>query len=248
MTETYNLGRAATAAPADLNLFHNNPRTGNIALIKESLETNGAFKPIVVNKGTHTGRPMEVLAGNHTLQAIRELHDEHPDDERWATVAIWEVDVDEDRATKIVLADNKTADAGSYDDTALFELLSSVDDNLDGTGYGYDDLEDLSALMDELATPEPVPAPSGGGEVEPAPQSREEASNLYETKSQVTSAPGYADMPTRMMILHYPLDQFVWVNDQLGKLHDLHPEWEGANAAALVAFIEERTGDKCPEA
>ena len=50
-----------------------------------------------------------------------------------------------------------------------------------------------------------------------------------------------------MMILHYPMDQFVWVNDQLGKLHEQHPEWDGANAKALIAFIEEKTGSTAPK-
>lgn len=53
----------------DLNLFHKNPRQGDITAIAESLAVRGQYRPIVVNEGTLTGRPLEVLAGNHTLLA-----------------------------------------------------------------------------------------------------------------------------------------------------------------------------------
>ncbi|MDX3097732.1 hypothetical protein PV417_24845 [Streptomyces sp. ME19-03-3] len=42
---------------------HPNPRTGDVDAIAESLRVNGRYKAIVVNRGTHTGRPNEVLAG-----------------------------------------------------------------------------------------------------------------------------------------------------------------------------------------
>lgn len=250
MSNTHSIGKAATLNIADLNLFHNNPRTGNVDLIRESMEENGIYKPLVVNKGTHTGRKNEVLAGNHSLKAIQALAADNPDDDRWQKVDVWLVDVDDNTATKIVLADNKTADHGTYDDQALYDLLSAIDDNLDGTGYDYDDLEDLSALMEEIDTDDetPVPPAPAGGEAAPQPQSRDEASNLYEPKGQDHAAPGYADMPTRMMILHYPLDQFVWVNERLAELHEQHDEWDGANANALIAFLEEKTGQKAPAA
>ena len=41
-----------------------NPRRGDIDVIAESLERNGQFRPIVVNKATG-----EILAGNHTYAA-----------------------------------------------------------------------------------------------------------------------------------------------------------------------------------
>lgn len=245
----HSIGEPATLNTNDLNLFHNNPRTGNVEAIRESIEENGIYKPLVVNKGTHTGRPNEVLAGNHSLKAVQAIAADNPDDEQWQKVDVWLVDVDDTAATKIVLADNKTADHGEYDDQALYELLSAIDENLDGTGYNYDDLEDLSALMEEVDTQEETPAAPApeGGTVEPTPQSKNEASNLYEAKGQDHAAPGYADSPTRMMILHYPLNQFVWVNERLAELHDAHPEWDGANAAAIISILEAETGQKAPK-
>lgn len=131
------LGEAARLRVADLHTFLGNPRRGDIARIAESLAVNGMYKPIVVNVGTHTGRPNEVLAGNHTLMAARELG--------WAEVNAWVVDVDEHQAKKIVAADNRTADLGDYDNEAMIELLESLDD-LEGTGYAADDLDALRDL------------------------------------------------------------------------------------------------------
>lgn len=115
-----------------------NPRRGDIDAIAESLTRNGQYRPIVVNKATS-----EILAGNHTYAAARRLG--------WAHVAVTFVDVDEDQAARIVLADNRTADLGHYDDDLLADLLRSLDGgDLTGTGYDQDDLDAL------LATPAPA--------------------------------------------------------------------------------------------
>ena len=144
----------------DLRLYHRNPRVGNVERIKQSLTVNGQYKPVVVCVGTRTGRPNEVLAGNHTVKAARDLG--------WATIAAVTVDVDDDQAIRIVAADNRTSDLGEYDDRLLLELLADLPD-LDGTGYDPGDLEALeAALADELppahggdpdATPEPPDDP-----------------------------------------------------------------------------------------
>ena len=124
--------------PDELTPYHRNARQGDTAAIARSLETNGQYRPIVVNLGTHTGRPLEVLAGNHTLAAARSLG--------WDTIAASTIDVDDHQAARIVAADNRLADLGDYDDTLLIELLQGLDGDLDGTGY---DDDDLLALLDE---------------------------------------------------------------------------------------------------
>lgn len=135
-------GLAVTAIPLDkLTAYHRNPRRGNIPAIAESLERLGQYRPIVVNEGTHTGRPFEVLAGNHTLYAARELG--------WDTIDTVTVDVDDDTAARIVLVDNRSADLATNDDEILAAVLSDLPD-LTGTGYDQDDLDEL---LDELASP-----------------------------------------------------------------------------------------------
>lgn len=137
----------------ELNTFEGNPRRGNVAAIAESLRVRGQYRPIVVNRGTHTGRPMEVLAGNHTLLAARSIG--------WETVECGIVDVDLTTAKAIVAADNRLADLGDYDSDALAALLSDLDD-LTGTGYTNSDLDAMLRELepvDELTDRDDAPPP-----------------------------------------------------------------------------------------
>ena len=135
---------------ARLRPYPGNARRGDIAALKKSLEAHGQYRPIVVNK-----RNDQVLAGNHTLKAAKQLG--------WETIAVSYVDVDDEQARRIVLVDNRTNDLAGYDSEALVELLGELD-GLDGTGYEQDDLD---ALLDELEAdrepsgedaPPPLPA------------------------------------------------------------------------------------------
>ncbi|WP_195393661.1 ParB/RepB/Spo0J family partition protein [Actinomyces urogenitalis] len=126
---------------------HKNPRRGDIDAIAKSLTTNGQYRAIVVNKGTHTGRPYEVLAGNHTLLAARKIGLD--------TIAAHIIDVDEEQATRIVLADNRTADLGDYDLHELEDLANSLPD-LEGTGYTT---ETLDEILNAATTADTLPEP-----------------------------------------------------------------------------------------
>jgi len=128
-------------AVGELSLFHRNPRRGDVREIAKSLTAHGQYRPLVVNVGTLTGRANEILAGNHTFLAACSLG--------WESVQATTVDVDDATATRIVLADNRLADLGSYDDADLVAALASVGD-LDGTGYTQGDLD---ALIAELSAP-----------------------------------------------------------------------------------------------
>lgn len=117
-----------------IKTYDKNPRIGNVDAIAESLETSGQFKPIVVNK-----RTSQILAGNHTFLAARKLG--------WDTIYVSFVDVDDETAKRIVLADNKTADMGEYDDSVLAELIASLPD-ISGTGYSEIEVDDLIASVE----------------------------------------------------------------------------------------------------
>lgn len=166
--DTANIGEHQTVPLLDLNHYSKNPRRGDVQAIKGSIVANGIFRPVIVNKGTYTDKPNEILAGNHTVKAIRELAEENPDDQRWQQVEVWMVDVDAERAARIVLADNRTADLGSYDNEELLGLLNMMDGDLDGTGYDEEYLDSLEEIVelenstqdpnDEDAEPEAPPA------------------------------------------------------------------------------------------
>ena len=145
--------------PSELRTHHKNPRQGVVPAIMASLRAHGQYRPLVVNRGTHTGRVNEVLAGNHTLKAIRTLAEEYPSDDRWQNVQCWMLDVDDDEGDRIVAVDNRTSELGSFDDRLLLELLSGLPD-LTGTGYDETDLAALEAMVnDDIEDQEPLTDP-----------------------------------------------------------------------------------------
>lgn len=155
---------APLAVPvASLREYRDNPRRGDVETIKRSLAAHGQYRPVVVN-----ARTGEVLAGNHTLRAARELG--------WTEIAATFVDVDDDTAARIVLVDNRSNDLAAYDDEQLSRLLESLP-TLDDTGFTSSDLEQLLATfrpaseddqgaLDKL-TPKLVTCPECGHEFAP---------------------------------------------------------------------------------
>lgn len=132
-----------------LHAYPGNPRVGDTSAIADSIRVNGLYRPVYGQRSTGA-----VLAGNHTFAAAVALG-------ATRVPVVW-LDVDDDQAKRIVLADNRTADLGAYDDRALAQLLVDLNataDQLVGTGYTDDDLTELLALVDL----EPV-APGGDGE------------------------------------------------------------------------------------
>ena len=131
---------------ADLNLHPLNPRQGDIGLIAESIEANGWFGTVVAQCSTGN-----VLAGNHRVQAAAHLGMDK--------VPVHWVDVDDEQALRILLADNRSSDLADNDDGYLAELLTFLaksDDGLVGTGYDNDDLDlllqDAALSLDELSS------------------------------------------------------------------------------------------------
>ena len=124
----------ATVPIDDLIRHPDNPRQGDVGAISASIEVNGWYGTVVAQSST--GR---VLAGNHRIEAARHLG--------MTEVPVYWVDVDDATARRIMLADNRTNDLATYDDAVLAELLTAVaeDDDLFGSGYDGDDLDDLLA-------------------------------------------------------------------------------------------------------
>lgn len=120
----------------DLKVHPKNPRKGNVDAIAESLKVNGQFRPLIVQKSTNF-----IIGGNHTFLGTRKL--------RWRTVQVVFLDVTDEQAEKIMLADNRTSDLGTYDTDALAAILKGI---VDPTGTGYSDSDTraiLAAIEDE---------------------------------------------------------------------------------------------------
>lgn len=226
-----NSGNAELVPLADLHNYHRNPRRGSVGAIRNSLLVNGQYRPLIVNRGTHTGRPNEVLAGNHTLRALRDLAGEDPT--RWGKAAVWFIDVDDDQAARIVAADNRTADLGGYDDRLLAELLSDLPD-LDGTGYDPGDLDDLIASLEEAADETSAELDDALAHQQRKTPSLEEQRQVYETGQGL-----------RPVILQYGPARYVWVVEQLTDLLERYDV--ETNADAVVRLLEEVSGDTAPD-
>lgn len=129
-----------------LRVHPKNPKKGDVAAIGGSIDANGFYGALIVQKSTRF-----VLAGNHRLHAAfgkgaKKLP------------VIW-VDVDDETALRILLADNRTCEIASIDFERLAELLESaskIDGGLAGTGYSPADLDRLI-----LAAIDPGPVNSG---------------------------------------------------------------------------------------
>lgn len=192
-----------------LKPYPNNPRKGDINLIAKSLETYGQYKPITINKRTN-----EILAGNHTYEAARKLG--------WTTIKATYIDADENTAAKIVLMDNKTSDAGNYDDTELLGLLDSLSD-LEATGYTDKDLRELQNLYD---APEPELRNTVMGK---------SLKDWQETLGQRTS---------RIIMFDYDKPTYMWVAEKLEQFRNENDL--ASNTDALIRLIEKITGDGAP--
>ena len=139
-----------------------NPRQGDVGAIHESITENGFYGALVVQKSTGY-----ILAGNHRWKAAKEAG--------LKRLPVLYVDVDDDRALRILLADNRTNDLAAYDEPALAAMLKGIlaeTDTLAGTGYDADALDallrdcDMGGLVQEdEAPPLPKTARSKRGEI-----------------------------------------------------------------------------------
>ena len=205
----------------DLEPHPQNPRRGDVNVIAQSLEANGQFRPLVISKDN------VVLAGNHTLQAAMSLG--------WGEIDVVRLDLDSDsdQATRVMLADNRSSDLGTYDDTDLVQVLADLDDLL-GTGYDFDDLADLKHLTElrDITADSDDAQYSGTGL---------EADGVVPYKGLSSLADQYADKAVRSVILAYDLDDFEEISNLMSKARkDLEVE---SNSEAVLTLLRSMYGD-----
>ena len=132
------------ALPIDsLRALPGNPRVGDVDAVAASLEKFGQRKPIVVRKDDGT-----IIAGNHTWQAAQKLG--------WKEIAVAFVGDDDTTAQAYALADNRTAELGSYDEQALKDLIdkvAAVDPELVRISGWSDDA--VQELLDKIEAAQP---------------------------------------------------------------------------------------------
>ncbi|MFD8820769.1 ParB/Srx family N-terminal domain-containing protein [Streptomyces sp. NPDC059605] len=170
MTEQATYVRTETVTLDQLTPYPGNAKRGNVETILDSLRRNGQYRSLVVRE--IPDGPLIVLAGNHTMQALAAhgpgdcgkhvttgrgirpcgICQNEPSWEPHARCEL--VRCDEDTARRINIVDNRAADLGTYDNDALVELLSYLDEDYEGTGYTEADVNLLIApppSLEELA-------------------------------------------------------------------------------------------------
>lgn len=129
-----------------------NAKRGNVEAIRASIERNGFYGAIVVQRRTG-----QILVGNHRWKAAKQAG--------LPEVPVLWVDVDAATEKRLLLVDNRTSELGAYDDEALAELLQQVQaeaGHLEGTGYEESDLEKLlGSLMPEADGEDAAPKLDG---------------------------------------------------------------------------------------
>lgn len=179
-----------------------NPRRGDDHAVSESVETNGFFGAVLVQESTGY-----VLAGNTRLRVATA--------DGSSTIPGFRLDVDDDTAKRILLADNRVSDLAYYDDDALLSLLETVSEesgSLVGTGYDTSSME----LLMQAATAAEI---MGGVRQGMQPSDRAEA---------------YEAADVRSIILPYQGSEFDAVIDAL---FELRQEMDLATNAAVVAKL-----------
>lgn len=144
-----------------LSNLPDNPRKGNVDAVANSLATFGQRKPIIARR-----KDGVVIAGNHTLQAARQLG--------WTEIAVVWVDDDEITAKAFALADNRTAELGTYDDELLADMILAVQkadaELLAMSGWDNQAVQDLLYIIeaDQQAPEVPASDPEPGSTPPPS--------------------------------------------------------------------------------
>lgn len=205
--------------PIDAPLVHpRNARIGDVAGIRESLERFGQVRPILVQESS-----AYIVAGNHTFKAAKELG--------WTHIAAVGVKLPDEEALSYMIADNRLADRGSYDDEVLAASLQQLmlAGKLAGTGYSPDEVDDLLSAMDAL--PEGDPEEFEGDHA----VTDEELAHTFRNRSLAG--------PLRQFVVLYPQD----VGEQVeGMLTRLARAWGVSGARDVILEALRRANQDPP--
>lgn len=114
-----------------------NANNGDVEAIAESILSNGFYNPISVQRSTGY-----IVAGNHRYAAMLSLGQEQ--------IPAVMLDIDDETALRVMLADNRTAELAVRDEhelQTLLDELAETEQGLAGTAYTDDDLSDLERKM-----------------------------------------------------------------------------------------------------
>lgn len=116
-----------------------NANNGDVEALEQSIDVNGFYQPIIVQRSTG-----HIIAGNHRYLVAHKMG---------ATeIPVIYLDVDDEAAMRMMLADNRITRLGFDDESVLFDRLDELHDTdmgFLGTGFSNRDYQDLLQLADE---------------------------------------------------------------------------------------------------
>lgn len=217
-----------------------NARKGDTARIEASLRAHGQYAPVVVHEPTGY-----IVKGNNTHRVLADVMGRS---EIMATF----ISCSEPQARAILVADNRSSDDATYDETGLLALLEQTErDGLLGvTGYSQADLQDLGSTLDALADLEDEPDPFDEDEEQDHVRKMDSAPSIVDRSdaskpndSLGARAQEYDENPTRALNLIFTLDQYQWVTKHLRNLSE---DFEGGYAEAFLHLVGDAVDESPP--
>lgn len=134
----------------DLSTHPDNPRQGDVGALVDMMRANGFYGESIYQESSG-----QVCIGNHRLLAARALG--------MPVIPAMGAAIDDERAKRWMLGDNRAADLAAYDDSLLADLLSDLATGtsgaLAGTGFDNDALDQLLADVGTAQQFQPSPTP-----------------------------------------------------------------------------------------
>lgn len=202
-----------TLKVSEVREWENNARIHtrrNLDALKKSLTAFGQTKPILVQKST-----MGIIAGNGTYQAICALG--------WETVDCRILDISDEQAEALAIADNRTGLLSEWDDKTLAESLKKISEvgNLDLVGFSDLELEkmlsyqsgDLFKRLEENRDQEKKATSDDFEKLEVVPESEEE--KKQEKSQSQDETPSYEEQ------LSFTLHGFIFNLSDAEEIHEL---------------------------
>lgn len=124
----------------ELSEFDGNPRQHDLPAIAEVYREFGQVQPLLVNLGEQTGRGRELIAGHGQLAVMRR--------HGWTRPAWIEGDWTDREARRLLVAMNGSSRNAVIDADALAEFLLPTIDDLTGSTYDVEELQEALARRD----------------------------------------------------------------------------------------------------
>lgn len=210
-----------------------NARKGDTARIEASLRAHGQYAPVVVHEPTGY-----IVKGNNTHRVLADVMGRS---EIMATF----ISCSEAQARAILVADNRSSDDATYDETSLLALLEQTerDGLLASTGWSQADMVELTASLQDLGAEMEDPDPFDDDEPDPVP-SIVDRSNAAKSDSGLEGhAKAYDENPTRALNLIFTLAQYQWVTKHLRNLSE---DFEGGYAETFLHLVGDAVDETPP--